>query len=222
MHSTAPNRRFVDLVTLRLAQALERGATAPYSDDELAAIATHCTEREHEANALEREMRKRIAAAALMGRIGEEFTAIVTGNTPKGVFVRIQHPPAEGLLLRGGNQVDVGNTIRVRLVHADPDKGYIDFAVDSPGDLDRKLQRATRKRRAAEQLRTHIGEQFDAVVTGSGVAGVWVRLLNPPAGVAYAEGKVTEGGGGQAVGAHIRVRLLRSNSVRGFIDFAVA
>jgi exoribonuclease-2 len=127
-HSTAPNRRFSDIVTQRILKAVEAKATAPYSDDELAAIAKNCTLKEDAARKVERNMQKRIAAVALSHHIGEQYRAVVTGVVPhKGVFVRIVDPPAEGRLVRGEQGVDVGDQISVRLTAADPGRGFIDF-----------------------------------------------------------------------------------------------
>lgn len=127
-HSTAPNRRFADTVTQRLIKAVLWKTASPYSDAELDAIARNCTLKEGAARKVERVMNKRIAAVALHSRIGETFAGVVTGVTPKGVFVRIVNPPAEGLLVRGQEGVDVGDSLRVRLLDADPRRGYIDFA----------------------------------------------------------------------------------------------
>jgi exoribonuclease-2 len=126
-HSTAPNRRFADVVTQRLIKsALGGKAAVPYSDDELSAIALNCTQKEDAARKVERTMTKRIAAVNMMHRIGEMFDAIVTGVTPKGTFVRVVAPHVEGLLVHGQG-VDVGDKLRVKLVSADPQRGYIDF-----------------------------------------------------------------------------------------------
>jgi VacB/RNase II family 3'-5' exoribonuclease len=127
-HSTAPNRRFPDLVTERLIKAVLAGQPAPYADDDLAAIARNCTERENASRKVEREMSKRIAAVAMSGRIGEAFDAIVTGVTPRGTFVRVLKPRVEGLLARGQQGADVGDRLRVTLVSTDVERGYIDFA----------------------------------------------------------------------------------------------
>ena len=126
-HSTAPNRRFADLVTQRLIKAVLRKQAAPYSDDALRAIAQNCTLKEDAARKVERAMNKRAAAVAFQHRIGESFDAIVTGVTPKGVFVRVAAPPLEGRLLRGETGVDVGDRLRVKLLQTDPQRGYIDF-----------------------------------------------------------------------------------------------
>jgi exoribonuclease-2 len=127
-HSTAPNRRFADLVTQRLIKAVLAGQPAPYADDELAAIARNCTLKEDAARKVEREMSKRIAAVAMSRRIGDTFDAIVTGVTPSGTFVRVLTPHVEGLLARGQQGADVGDRLRVTLVSTDPQRGYIDFA----------------------------------------------------------------------------------------------
>src|SRR5690348_6987356 len=92
-HSTAPNRRFADLVTERLIKSSLRKGEAPYSDDELATIAQNCTLKEDAARKVERTMSKRVAAVAFQNRRGQTFDAVVTGVTPKGVFVRVMHPP---------------------------------------------------------------------------------------------------------------------------------
>jgi exoribonuclease-2 len=126
-HATAPNRRYADLVTQRLVKAAFENAPAPYSDDELRAIAKQCTEREDAENKVERKVRKIIAALLLSDRIGDSFDAIVTGAGPKGTFVRTVHPPAEGMVVRGHKGFDVGDKVRVKLVAADPQKSYIDF-----------------------------------------------------------------------------------------------
>jgi VacB/RNase II family 3'-5' exoribonuclease len=127
-HSTAPNRRFADTVTQRLIKAVLAKAGSPYSDQQLDSIAKNCTLKEDAARKVERVMNKRIAAVALRNRIGETFAAVVTGVTPKGVFVRVLNPPAEGLLVSGQQGVDVGDQVRVRLVSTDPTRGFIDFA----------------------------------------------------------------------------------------------
>lgn len=126
-HSTAPNRRFADTVTQRLIKSVLAKQQAPYSDPQLDSIAQNCTLKEDAARKVERAMNKRIAAVALQHRIGETFAAVVTGVTPKGVFVRVLGPPAEGLLIRGQQGVDVGDKLQVKLVSTDPRRGYIDF-----------------------------------------------------------------------------------------------
>ncbi|HZD93069.1 MAG TPA: RNB domain-containing ribonuclease [Candidatus Sulfotelmatobacter sp.] len=125
-HSTAPNRRFADVVTQRLLKALLKGGKSPYADAELAQIALNCTGKEDAARKVERAMSKRIAAVSMSARIGQNFDAVVTGVTPKGTFVRVLKPHVEGLLVHGQG-VDVGDKLQVKLVSADPQRGYIDF-----------------------------------------------------------------------------------------------
>ena len=127
-HSTAPNRRFADVVTQRLIKALLDGKPGPYSDDELAGIATNCTQKEDAARKVEREMTKRLAAVAMSNRIGEHFDAMVTGVTPHGTFVRVVKPHVEGLLAQGAQGLHVGDKVSVRLTRTDVQRGYIDFA----------------------------------------------------------------------------------------------
>ena len=126
-HSTAPNRRYPDLVTQRLVKALLTGGPAPYSDGELAGIAQHCTRMEAATRKLERLMRKVIAALLLNDRVGQVFDGLVTGVTEHGTFVRLEKPPAEGRVVRGEKGMDVGDRVRVRLLSTDPEKGFIDF-----------------------------------------------------------------------------------------------
>jgi VacB/RNase II family 3'-5' exoribonuclease len=127
-HSTAPNRRFADMVTQRLIKAMLAGQPNPYSDSELTLIAANCTERGDAARKVEREMSKRLAAVAMQNRIGAIFDAIVTGATPKGTFVRVAQPHIEGLLAQGQQGVDVGDKFRVKLIRVDVQRGFIDFA----------------------------------------------------------------------------------------------
>ncbi|MCU1286069.1 MAG: Rnb family protein [Acidobacteriales bacterium] len=127
-HSTAPNRRFADLVTQRLIKAALASSPAPYSDADLATIAQNCTLKEDAARKVEREMTKRMAAVAMANRIGESFNAIVTGVSPKGTFVRVLAPRVEGLLAQGQQGVDVGDRLSVKLIRTDARRGYIDFA----------------------------------------------------------------------------------------------
>jgi len=126
-HSTAPNRRFPDLITQRILKAALDGSSMSYSQDELAELARHCTEKEDDANKVERLVGKSAAAMLLSSRIGERFDAICTGAADKGTWVRIFHPPIEGRLLYGYEGVDVGNRLKVQLIHTDIEKGYIDF-----------------------------------------------------------------------------------------------
>jgi len=127
-HSTAPNRRYPDLVTQRLMKALLGGAPAPYSDGEIDGISQHCTRMEAATRKLERLMRKVVAAVLLRGRVGEVFDGLVTGVTEHGTFVRLLRPPAEGRVVRGERGMDVGDRVRVKLLSTDPEKGFIDFA----------------------------------------------------------------------------------------------
>ena len=127
-HSTAPNRRYADLVTQRLVKAMIAGKASPYSDDELASIASNCTRMATAERKVEREMQKRIAAVALRNRIGNIFRAIVTGVTDRGTFVRTLAPHVDGMLVHGQQGVDVGDDLKVKLVRTDPVHGFIDFA----------------------------------------------------------------------------------------------
>jgi exoribonuclease-2 len=127
-HTTAPNRRYADLVMQRLVKATLAGAPAPYTADELDEIAKRCTLMESAARKVERTMRKVVAATLLERRVGEQFDAIVTGVNQNGTFARLTHPPAEGRIMRGERGLDVGDRLRVRLIEVDVAKGYIDFA----------------------------------------------------------------------------------------------
>jgi len=127
-HSTAPNRRFPDLVTQRLLKAAIAGVAVPYAADELDRIAAHCTDMEDEAHKVERLAKKAAAALLLEPQIGQVFDAIVTGASKKGTWVRVFNPPVEGKLVRGFEGLDVGDRVRVRLVHTDARRGFIDFS----------------------------------------------------------------------------------------------
>jgi VacB/RNase II family 3'-5' exoribonuclease len=127
-HSTAPNRRFPDLVTQRLLKAALAGAPVPYGVDELDRIAVHCTAMEDEAHKVERLAKKAAAALLLESHIGQLFDAIVTGASKKGTWVRVFAPPVEGKLERGFEGLDVGDRVRVRLIRTDARRGFIDFA----------------------------------------------------------------------------------------------
>ena len=126
-HSTAPNRRYPDLITQRLLKAAMAGSPEPYSRDELTELASHCTQKEDDANKVERQVGKSAAAMLLVSRIGEQFDAIITGASEKGTWVRVFQPPVEGLLAQGFEGVKVGDLLRVRLVRADVEQGFIDF-----------------------------------------------------------------------------------------------
>jgi VacB/RNase II family 3'-5' exoribonuclease len=126
-HSTAPNRRFADLLTQRLIKATVGASKSPYSEDELTQIANNCTVKEDAARKVERQVSKMLAALAMNHRIGEVFDAIVTGVTSHGVFVRVLTPHVEGMLVHGQQGLDVGDKIRARLVSTDAHRGYIDF-----------------------------------------------------------------------------------------------
>jgi exoribonuclease-2 len=128
-HSTAPNRRFPDMVTQRLMKALFAKAAQPYSEGDLDAIAIRCTLMEDNARKVEREMEKRIAAVVLAKRIGQSFPAIVTGVNKYGTFVRTLDPHVDGMVVSGGKGLDVGDKVTVKLVSTDPQRGFIDFAV---------------------------------------------------------------------------------------------
>lgn len=127
-HSTAPNRRYPDLLTQRLLKAALEDRPAPYADDELARLAAHCTTQEDNAAKVERRVRKSAAALLLAPRIGDHFDAIVTGALQKGTWVRTLRPPVEGRVVQGFSGMDVGDRVRVELVGTDVERGYIDFA----------------------------------------------------------------------------------------------
>ena len=130
-HSTAPNRRFPDLVTQRLLKAAIAGARLPYTLAELSEVAKHCTVREDDASKVERRVRKSAAALLLSRRVGQQFDAIVTGAADKGTWVRILQPPIEGKLVNGFKGLDVGSKLRVKLLRTDVEHGFIDFGVAS-------------------------------------------------------------------------------------------
>jgi exoribonuclease R len=127
-HSTAPNRRFPDLVTQRVLHAMMSNAPAPYSDADLGAIAQHCNDADKELRKIERSMQKRVAAVAMASRVGQVFPGVVTGASDKGVYVRVIRPPFEGRVVHGGDGLDVGDKVNVKLIHTDPVRGFIDFA----------------------------------------------------------------------------------------------
>ena len=126
-HSTAPNRRYADLVTQRIVKAVLAAAPPPYTDEQLSEIARNCTVKEDAARKVERQVRKIAAAMLFSNRIGERFKAIVTGNKTSGTYVRVLDPPVEGRLMRGEKGVDVGDEIEVELLSTNPKRGFIDF-----------------------------------------------------------------------------------------------
>src|ERR1700688_1171850 len=126
-HSTAPNRRFPDLLTQRLLKSALIGQAPEYSPDELRSLAAHCTAQEDNAAKVERQVAKSAAALLLAPRIGQRFDAIVTGAADKGTWVRISAPTAEGKLIKGFEGLDVGDPCQVKLVHTDVARGFIDF-----------------------------------------------------------------------------------------------
>lgn len=127
-HSTAPNRRFTDIVVQRLVKAVIAGQPSPYTVEELDAIAEHANLQERAARKVERKMRKIVAATVMQRHVGETFDAIVTGDTSAGVFARILRPPVDGRIVEGERQVRLGDKVQVRLLSADPKSGFIDFA----------------------------------------------------------------------------------------------
>jgi exoribonuclease-2 len=213
VHSTAPNRRFADLVTQRLLRAVTLGEPCPYTDDEMVAIAQRCTERGEAARKVERTMRKIAGATMLAERVGDSFAAVVTASSPKGVYARIISPPVEGRIVRGGEGLDVGDTVKVVLTSVDPSRGFIDFAHATDGAA-RRLARSRRKKNAADKLRSRIGQTFDAEVTGVTDHGTFVRTID-----GSAEGRVVRGYKNLKVGMKIPVKLVNTDSVHGFIDF---
>jgi VacB/RNase II family 3'-5' exoribonuclease len=133
-HSTAPNRRFPDLIAQRLLKAALSGVSAPYTDEELAALAVHCTEQEVNAAKVERQVEKCAAALLLHDRVGQHFDGLVTGASTKGTWIRISHPAVEGKVVRGFQGLDVGDRARVELLRSDVERGFIDFAVVPTGN----------------------------------------------------------------------------------------
>ncbi len=131
-HSTAPNRRYPDLITQRLLKAAMACGAWPYSEDELDALAKHCTEEEDAANKVERQVGKSAAALLLESKIGERFDAIVTGASEKGTWARLLNIPVEGKLMHGFEGLDVGDRVRVQLISTDVERGFIDFKRTGP------------------------------------------------------------------------------------------
>jgi exoribonuclease-2 len=145
-HSTAPNRRYADLITQRLLKAALVGRESPYTNDQLTALATHCTQKEDDAQRVERLMRKAAAACLLSDRIGQEFDGLVTGASPKGTWVRIFDPPVEGRVVQGSERLDVGDKVRVKLLRTDSERGFIDFAQSGSSQI------SSQARHSVEQL----------------------------------------------------------------------
>ena len=213
VHSTAPNRRFADLVTQRMLYAVQMRVSQPYSDPQLEAIAARCTERADAARKVERTVRKIAGAAMMADRVGDSFPAVITAAARKGTYARLLNPPVEGRVVSGAEGLDVGDTVRLKLVSVDPLKGHIDFA-HIGGDAQRKLERSRRKKIAAQRLRGSIGKVFDAEVTGVSNSGTYVRLQD-----GSAEGRVMRGFKTLKVGMKVPVRLIGTDTVHGFIDF---
>jgi VacB/RNase II family 3'-5' exoribonuclease len=127
-HSTAPNRRFPDLITQRLLKAAISGTPSPYGSDELSGLAGHCTDQEDNASKVERQVRKSAAALLLESHVGQRFDGIVTGASAKGTWVRIDHPAAEGRVMRGYKGFDVGDHVTIELIDTNVERGFVDFA----------------------------------------------------------------------------------------------
>jgi exoribonuclease-2 len=178
-HSTAPNRRYPDLITQRLLRAALSDAGVPYSPDQLKALAIHCTQKEDAAQKVERIVQKSAAACLLSTRIGEIFEGIVTGASEKGTWARILNPHAEGRVERGASGLDVGDRVRLKLLRTDPERGFIDFArVDGGGEVREPRARPPRGtppvRRPAPPRRSRPG-----VPRGSSGAGSPVGRRRP-------------------------------------------
>lgn len=134
-HSTAPNRRYPDLITQRILKIALNGGPLPYRPKELEELAKICTEKEDDATKVERRVSKSAAALVLVSRVGETFNAICTGVSDKGTWVRLIDPPVEGKLIRGPKSIDVGEEIRVELVNADVERGFVDFRRSSQSEV---------------------------------------------------------------------------------------
>jgi exoribonuclease-2 len=126
-HSTAPNRRYPDLITQRLLKAALLKKPLPYELKELNSLAAHCTQQEDAADKVERQVRKSASAAFLAPRVGEHFEALITGVSDKGTWLRLLKPPVEGKLVQGAQGLDVGDQIRVKLISVNVEQGWIDF-----------------------------------------------------------------------------------------------
>ncbi len=128
-HSTAPNRRYPDLITQRLIKSAIAKTNSPYTNAELGELAAHCTAQEDAVHKVERQMRKSEAALLLHSRIGQYFDGIVTGSSEYGVWVRIFSPPAEGRLTGDIPELKLGQSVRVKLISTSVERGFIDFAI---------------------------------------------------------------------------------------------
>ena len=126
-HSTAPNRRFPDLITQRLLKAALEKKAPPYTNKDLSELAAHCTSQENNADKVERQVRKSAAAGFMAPKLGEHFDAIVTGASDKGTWARLLYPPVEGKVVHGQHGLDVGDRLRVKLIEVDVERGFIDF-----------------------------------------------------------------------------------------------
>src|SRR4029077_12867054 len=147
------------------------------------------------------------------GGVGKMLPGVARVSWRAGISARLQNPPVEGRIVRGGRGLDVGDTVRIKLVVADPVRGHIDFEHGTEG-ASRKLERSRRKKAAADRLRPRIGEMFDAQVTGVSESGTYVRLLDSSGGV-----RVVRGYKPLSVGMKVQVKLVNTDSVHGFIDF---
>ena len=163
-----------------------------------------------------RSRRKMQAAAKLLGRVGQQFRAVVVAASDKGVYVSLPAEFAEGRIVRGQHGLVAGQKVEVVLLSADSAHGFIDF--EYPAGIEpRKEERSRRKREAARALRTRVGETFDAVVTGATSRATWLRIVSPET-----EGRLVRGRRGLSVGDPVRVLLVAVDPARGYIDFARA
>lgn len=126
-HSTAPNRRFPDLIIQRLLKAALSGKESPYDADELRYLAEHCTKQENAADKVERQVRKSASASIICDRVGDYFDGIVTGASQKGTWARVFKPPVEGKVVGNWEGLDVGDRVRLKLIGVDIPRGFIDF-----------------------------------------------------------------------------------------------
>lgn len=154
-HSTAPNRRYIDVIIQRLVKSVLLEEKTPYSKRELHVLAQWCTERDAASKKVERFMRKVVAATLLQGRIGEIFEGIITGASEKGTYVRLNHPPVEGRVTGYTEGLDVGEHVLVRLVRMVPEKGFIDFETQRPVPMINDPKAKGRRRRYYDQRNRH-------------------------------------------------------------------